>query len=131
MAIVTNSPLWIHKFMKKFIKTLRADNIVFIGSIISLFFILVSMIVVGIYFSSLPPYLPLFHQLPWGIERLGRKLHFFLPGCYVSLIFLGNLFLSSVIYEKMPLVARIITITNVLLSLILFLFTIRTIQLII
>ncbi|CAN5171286.1 hypothetical protein BH11PAT1_BH11PAT1_6900 [soil metagenome] len=120
-----------HKFMKKFINQLASDKIILYGTILCFLILLLSILLVALFYSSLPPYIPLFHQLPWGIERLGNKIEFFLPSSYVLVMSILNLFLAYKIYEKMPLVSRILTITNILLTIILFLFNLRTIQLII
>lgn len=116
--------------MKKFINRLSSDKIIVLGTIISSLFFLMTIIFIIYHYSSLPPYIPVYHQAPWGVEQLGRTYEFFLPSLYVFVMFIVNIVLSYILYEKMPLVSRIISVTNILLSLILFLFTVRTIQLI-
>lgn len=117
--------------MKKFVNTLSSDKIILWSTLISTLLFLVSIGCIIIFYQSLPPYIPLFHQVPWGIERLGRKVEFFLPCLYVFIVFILNLILAYHTHEKMPLVSRIIAITTLLLNIILCLFTIRSIQLVI
>lgn len=69
--------------------------------------------------------------MPWGEERLGIKIEIFLPFLITLLFFSLNFFISLRLYEKMPLVSRIVNITSVLLCVLSFIFVIRTIQLII
>jgi len=116
--------------MKKFINRLSSDKIMVLATILSSLFFLMSIIFIIYYYSSLPPYIPLYHQAPWGTDRLGRTYEFFLPSLYVFVMFITNIVLAYALYEKMPLVSRIISVTNILLSVILFLYTVRTIQLI-
>lgn len=116
--------------MKKFINKLSSDKIIVVSTTVSGFFFLISISCIIYYYNLLPPFIPLYHQAPWGMERLGRTYEFFLPSLYVFVMFSSNIVLSYILYEKMPLVSRIISVTSILLSLLLFLFTLRTIQLI-
>lgn len=116
--------------MKKFINRLSSDKIVVVGTIISSLFFLMSISFIIYNYRALPPFIPLYHQAPWGMARLGRTYEIFLPTLYVFVMFIGNIILAYALYEKMPLVSRIISVTSILLSVLLFLFILRTMQLI-
>ena len=117
--------------MKKFLTNIRADNITSKGFLISLSLSLITVIFIVLYYSSLPPLIPVFNQLPWGTQRLAPTAGIFIPIIIFTVIFLFNLIFSSAIYSKNPLIARFIAATTLILSVINFLFIIRTIFLII
>jgi hypothetical protein len=81
--------------MKEFIKDIKGDKIVWYGSIATISLIIISLIYVSIIYHLLPPFIPIFNQLPWGVERLGVKVGIFLPFFYMILIFGTNIFLHD------------------------------------
>lgn len=116
--------------MKELFKNIRNDK-VFLGSFsLTLVLIIISLIYIILLYNKLPPYIPLFNQLPWGYERLGTTIMIFLPIAAVLVITIGNIILSSIIYEKTQIVSRMLAVTSLLIAFLSFLFTIRTIQLI-
>src|SRR5437870_9181378 len=117
--------------MKKIFKKINADKIIRLGTYISLAFLTFHLLYVAIAFSFLPPFLPLFNQMPWGGERLGVKIAIFIPFVIGLSFFLLNLVLALRLYEKMPLVSRILSITGVIINILFMIFIIRSIQLII
>lgn len=117
--------------MKKFLTDIRADNITSKGFIISFLLSLITFIFIVLYYNSLPPLIPVFNQLPWGAQRLTPTAGIFIPFIIFCLIFLFNLIFSSAIYSKNPLIARFIAATTLILSVINFLFIVRTVFLII
>lgn len=117
--------------MKEFIKDIQADKIVWYGSITAILFMLITLMYVAFIYRFLPPFIPLFNQLPWGVERLGAKQGIFLPIFYVVLIFGINMTLSKMLYLAMPLISRILTITTIIISLTTCIFVIRITQLLI
>ncbi|MDP3988213.1 MAG: hypothetical protein Q8P80_03660 [Candidatus Levybacteria bacterium] len=117
--------------MKISIKKIKADKIVFWGFLVSFFLVFINTSYVIFSFSHLPPFIPLFNQMPWGEARLGQRWEIFSPLSIAFTILIGNFILSSIIYTKMPLVSRIISITSLLICFFALLFSIRTILLII
>lgn len=117
------------QFMNAFFKYIRADRILYAGFLISSVFILLTIAATLLFYRSLPPFIPLYNQLPWGESRLGTRIEIFIPSFMGILIFGANIILSSLFYSKIPLVARIFSITSLLVSLFLLLFIIRLIQL--
>jgi hypothetical protein len=117
--------------MNVFFKHIISDKIVLLSVLGSLSLITISLIISGIFYGKLPPFIPIFNQMSWGIARLGTKGELFIPIIIASIIFLVNTILANTIYEKIPLVARMFCITTLLITLFVLLFTIRTIQIII
>lgn len=117
--------------MKGLFKKINADRIIKLGTYFSLGFLFLHIIYISVLYSYLPPFLPLFNQMPWGEERLGVKNEIFLPFLTTVSFFSLNLFLSMRLYEKMPLLARILSITSLLICVLSLVFVVRTIQLII
>jgi len=116
--------------MNEHFKTLTSDKITrsMMSATIILFVAQLGFILY--YYSSLPPLIPLFNQLPWGVERLGTRLSIFLPFTTALVCSVTNLVLASIIYISMPLVARIMGVTSFLVALLCLIFTLRTILLI-
>lgn len=115
--------------MNAFFKYIQADRILYAGFLISSIFIVLTILATLLFYRSLPPFIPLYNQLPWGESRLGTRIEIFIPSFMGILIFGTNIILSSLFYSKIPLVARIFSITSLLVSLLLLLFVIRLIQL--
>lgn len=107
------------------------DKITRWGLILSGIFLLLEIVSVAIFYFSLPPLVPLFNQMPWGVERLGSKNTILIPFVLGLIFLISNFFLLSRLYEKLPLLSRMVSITTLLVTLLSFYFTIRTLQLII
>lgn len=117
--------------MKVFFSTLRSDRILYVGFLLSVALIILTTVVILFLYRSLPPFIPLYNQLPWGESRLGTKIEIFIPVFLATLIFSTNAILASLLYLKIPLVARIFSITSLLISFLLLLFIIRLMRLMI
>lgn len=116
--------------MKDLFKYAKADKIIKWCMVLSGLIILSEIIYVAFYYFSLPPFLPIFNQLPWGEERLGTRIEIFLPLFITVSFFIFNFFLLNQLYEKMPLISRMLAITTFLISIISFIFTFQTLHLI-
>jgi hypothetical protein len=116
--------------MKVFFKDVRNDKITRLGFTSSFGIVLASLVFVLFYFDSLPPFIPIFNQMPWGEQRLGTTNTIFLPILIAFLILLFNLFLSFLIHKRIPLVSRMLATTSLSVSFLVFLFMIRTVQLV-
>lgn len=117
--------------MKNFFKKSLVDKTVFwifLGSLILIFLNLAYML---FSYTHLPPLIPLFNQMPWGQSRLGTKEQIFIPILIALLVFINNFTLSTTMYEKTPLLSRILSITSLSISFLTLLFSIRTVQIII
>ncbi|MCL5433062.1 MAG: hypothetical protein M1524_03015 [Patescibacteria group bacterium] len=117
--------------MKGFFKNAFTDKIIFASFFGTIVFILLAVAVVFFSYEKMPPFVPLFNQMPWGEGRLAVKSQIFIP-IFIAIIFSGiNFTLFSTIYQKMPLVGRLIFATGFLVSFLIFLFIVRTVQIII
>ncbi len=117
--------------MSHFFKQISSDKIFLLGLGGSLVLLTITLVIIGIFYTKLAPFLPLFNQMTWGVARLGTKEELFIPA-FISLVILTiNSIVATYIYEKLPLVSRILCITSLLIALFVLLFTIRTIQIII
>jgi hypothetical protein len=114
----------------KFFNDITNDKITRLGYLGTFGIMLVSLFFVIFCYNKLPPFIPIFNQLSWGEQRLGATATIFLPILIAFLIFIFNLFLSSIIYGKLPLVSRILAATSLSISILAFLFIVRTIQLV-
>ena len=108
----------------------KADKIIRWGMTFSLIFFVFSSLLLALFYLKLPPLVPLFNQLPWGEDRLGAKFEFFIPIVITAFFFIFNYTLLRKLYITMPLVSRILGITTLLASLLLFIFVVRTLQII-
>ena len=116
--------------MKNFIRYIRSDRLTFNGFMLSGAFSFVTLLYILLNYNNLPPFIPVFNQLPWGKERLVSTPGIFIPIVLFAFLFLFNIIFTSVIYSKNPLIARIVASVTLLLAVVNFLFIIRTILLI-
>ena len=116
--------------MKELFKDIRNDKTTNIGFLTTVIVIIVTFLLTLFFYGRLPPFVPVFNQLPWGEERLGETLTIFVPILTSSLIFILNLITSTLIYKKIPLVSRMLAGTSLLIAALTFLFVIKTIILI-
>lgn len=117
--------------MKEFFKPATTDKIINRASVISAAIILLTLLYAAFNFFKLPPFVPVFNQLPWGNERIASRGFIFTPAIITILILAANLTLSSYIYEKSPLISRIFSITSLLAAFLTLIFTIVIIGLVI
>ncbi|HLD01396.1 MAG TPA: hypothetical protein VJC10_00835 [Patescibacteria group bacterium] len=111
--------------MREFIKRFAVDRILWWGMIGSVISLLVTALYVIFVYNKLPPYVPLFNQMPWGEARLAEKVDIFLPMLIATAVFLSNLLIAYIIYDKLILVSRIISITSFLATFLTMIFIIR------
>ncbi|MEX2007289.1 MAG: hypothetical protein WD992_00765 [Candidatus Levyibacteriota bacterium] len=117
--------------MKEFFKPVRTDKIIYKSTLLSIFIILLTFAYVLLRFFSLPPFIPVFNQLPWGNDRIGPKLTIFIPLLTTVLILIINLILSSFVHAKNPLLSRIFAVTTLLCILLILIFSVVIISLVI
>lgn len=113
--------------MKNFINKLVSDKLAFRGFTISLILMLLTFIYTLISYHNLPPFVPIFNQLPWGNDRITPTLGIFIPTIVFAIVFFFNIIFTSLVYSKNPLIARIVAAVTIILALLNFLFIIRTI----
>ncbi|MBI4089389.1 MAG: hypothetical protein HY424_01620 [Candidatus Levybacteria bacterium] len=117
--------------MKEFFKDVKSDKTITFAYLINVFFIISIIVFILFSYASLPPFVPIFNQLPWGEQRLGTTLTIFIPVLTAILIFIINLIISAVTYGKTPLVSRMLAATSLLTSILTCLFIVKTVVLII
>jgi hypothetical protein len=116
--------------MKDLFKYIKTDKIVKWTMQISALLLVGQIVYTAVSYFSLPPLVPLFNQLPWGEERLGERFEIFLPSGITLLFLIGNYLFVNRLYERMPLISRILSITTLLLSILSFIFTFQTLSII-
>jgi hypothetical protein len=113
--------------MKNFINNISSDKLTIRGFFISLLLVLLTLAYIVLSYPKLPPFIPIFNQLPWGNERLASTPGIFIPIIIFSFVFMFNLAFTSIIYNKNPLIARMVAAVTLILALMNFLFIIKTI----
>lgn len=117
--------------MNELFKDIKQDKVILAGSLISFILIVTICIYILFHYGSLPPFVPLFNQLPWGNNRLGVKIMIFIPALVVFCISILNIFISSILYKRAQIMSRMLSVTSLLITFLSFLFIIRTVQLVI
>src|SRR3989344_1269009 len=102
--------------MKEFFKDIRNDKITNSGFWATAVFIVVIFAFILFSYRNLPPFVPIFNQLPWGEERLGPTLTIFIPVLVALLILIINILTATITYKKIPLVARMLAAVSLLAS---------------
>lgn len=116
--------------MKESFKQVRSDKLIKWGLGIASFLIVAEVFLPLLFYFSLPPFIPIFNQMPWGETRLGAKIEIFIPVGITVIFFIFNFVFLSYLYMKIPLVSRILSVTTLLISLLSIIYTIRTLHLI-
>lgn len=116
--------------MKEFFKDVTSDKLTYRVFIATLFFILLPLPYILFFYRNLPPYLPVFNQLPWGQPRLAPSWGIFIPSLISLCILIANVILSSVLYKKTPLVSRMLAVISFIIAILTFLFVFRTVQIV-
>lgn len=114
--------------MKELFKDLRKDKILERSFILNSVIVLFSFFYILLYFKNLPPYIPIFNQMPWGEQRIEKTIWIFVIPVITFIILATNLTLSSSFYKRDPLISRLFSITSFLISTLALIFIIRTIH---
>ena len=117
--------------MKKYIDLAFSDRLIKRLLIISIVLMAFTALFAIFNYRKLPPLIPVFNQLPWGVERLSNTWGIFIPIIFSLLIFVFNFFAAGVVYNESPLLSRMLAITTFIASLLSLLFVFRTVTLII
>ena len=117
--------------MKKYIDLAFTDRLIKRLLIVSLILMIVTALFAIFNYQKLPPLIPVFNQLPWGVDRLSNTWGIFIPIIFSLFIFVFNFFASGIVYGESPLLSRMLAITTFIASLLSLLFVFRTITLII
>lgn len=117
--------------MKDFFKDTAYDKTIALAFLINGIFIITIIIFILFSYRNLPPFVPIFNQLPWGEKRLGTTITIFVPVVIALLILLINIFTSTITYKKTPLGARMMAAISLLTSILTFLFVVKTVTLLI
>ncbi len=113
--------------MNESIKQLFTDKIIFVSALFAFILLFFHGFFALLSFSKLPSFIPLFNQMPWGETRLGTKIQMFIPFGIATSIWISNCVAMLLIYNKMPLVARLLAVTSFLVSLLALFVIVRTI----
>ncbi|MBI2075020.1 MAG: hypothetical protein HYT83_04260 [Candidatus Levybacteria bacterium] len=116
--------------MNESFKKLLSDKILTWILLTTIIIIFITLIPVTIFYAYLPPFIPIFNQLPWGIDQLGNKLEIFIPIILSITVLIANMFFAVNIYKKVPLLSRMLSVTSLLIAFLVLLFIIRTLQLV-
>jgi hypothetical protein len=103
--------------MNEITKQIKSDKIIKWSMGFAGLLLIIEAISIGIFYFSLPPLIPLFNQMPWGESRLAAKTGIFLPVLIATSFFFLNFFLLIKLYEKIPLISRMLSITTLLITL--------------
>jgi len=114
--------------MKNFINNIVSDKLALRGFFISFLLMLFTVLYILVNYLSLPPFIPIFNQLPWGNDRLASTLGIFIPTIIFGFVFLFNIIFTSIVYNKSPLIARIVAAVTLILAFMNFLFVIKIIM---
>lgn len=101
-------------FMKENFKHFISDRFIKVSVWSSVLLLVAQIMLIGITFLRLPPYIPFFNSMPWGEDRLSpSQIILFFPVILIT-IFLMNIFIGTALYKKYAFIARIL-VFNVLL----------------
>lgn len=116
--------------MKESYKHLMRDRVLSISFVGSLLFLVVSLVYVAISYAHLPPFIPIYNKMPWGYTRLGRTYEIFIPMGLTLIFFVMDIIFSAKMYERSPLLARLVSVVSFFLCLFSCIFIIKIITLV-
>lgn len=111
-------------------KVLFADKIVFFSFWTSILFFILTLGIVALSYTDLPPFLPIYNKLAWGYARLGNTYEILLPILLPIFFTVCNLFAARYLYEKAPLLTRFLLLSTLLIALFTFIFILKLVLII-
>lgn len=102
--------------MKEKVKLVFSDKTSRIMLVITLVIILLQIAVLFLIMPNLPPEVPLFYSLNWGISQLTASYFLFLLPVFSFLFMFINLILSSLIIKEDNYLARIILVPSIIIA---------------
>lgn len=102
--------------MKKSFKNLVSDPVCLWGLSFSLLFLALSGIFLALFWSRIPPQVPLFYSRTWGEQQLASKTELLLLPSLTFSIFLFHFFLALKFFSKEPLLVRILMVASAVLA---------------
>jgi len=97
---------------------------------ISLGLIVISWILIGIFYKNFPPEIPVFFSKPWGLEQLAEKWFLFVLAATLTITYAMNIRFASMAVAKDKLLANIFLVSQLFFSILVFLIILRLIFLI-
>jgi hypothetical protein len=113
--------------MKEFFKDILNDKTITLAFFANILLIVSAAVYILFSYGKLPPFIPVFNQLPWGEQRLGPTFTIFIPILIALLIFVVNIITSASVYKNIPLISRMYAAVSLLIGLLTFVFTVRII----
>lgn len=110
---------------------IHPDSRILLLLVTNVLLILLAAGITAAFYIHLPPFIPLYNQLSWGLPRLTPKEFIVIPISIAICIGIANFILSRFMYEKMPIVSRILIVSSLFASILMLLLIIRTVQVVI
>jgi len=102
------------QYMKGSFKIVLSDNIIKYSIYSSLLLMVLHVFLVAFFIPKLPPLIPLLNSQPWGGERLYPAWTvIFLPP-FLILVFVLNNMISTSLYKRNVLIARLLSFNSLL-----------------
>lgn len=98
--------------MQKIIKNIYKDKIAAWSFSMSMGLTFLMLIIIGIFYLHLPPFLPLYNKMTWGYARLGNRWEIFLPLLLVIACVSLNTYVGIKLQSKIPLLARFVFVSS-------------------
>jgi Ni/Fe-hydrogenase subunit HybB-like protein len=112
--------------MNERFKTLFTDRIISGSVLLSILFLVLFLGIVVLAYHNLPPLIPIYNQMPWGVGRIASRVTIFLPFTLGLGILVLNTTIASFFYQKYALVSRMISLSAFVTISLSFLFLLRT-----
>lgn len=113
--------------MKDFFSTIQKDSVLFWSFWLTIVIVILTSLGIGLSYSNLPPFIPLYNHMPWGYARLGQTYELFIPPLIVVGMSIVNYIFGIKLLGRISLLARFLFITTFILSLFTAIFVARLI----
>lgn len=100
--------------MKDKFSLIMNDRLARIAIIVSMLFLVPTVILIMFFYEKLPPYIPLFNSMPWGEQRLfSSNINIIFPLVLIG-VFLANTLFSAFVYKEYVLASRLLMLNSLL-----------------
>lgn len=100
--------------MKGRFKLFFADNLLFVSSTSSFLVLILTFLLVVIFYPHIPPLIPIFNSMPWGEQRLASSLVLFSFPILFAMVLCVNNLLAFFLYSRYTLASRMLAMSSAL-----------------
>lgn len=107
------------------VKEMFSDKVTSSLILTNVFLLIITLSAILFFYHNLPPYIPLFNQMPWGTSRIATRSQIIFPFLVTAVLFIINFIVSTSFYKKLPYLVRMGLFTSTFLALLCLMIVLR------